>query len=261
MAKTYAWPVTCGTSASARRRRDGDERRALRRDPVGGDRQRPACDQQAGEGGDDAAEQSSCEPEHSCNSSAFTARNLSLEPTGRPGRSALVVRTDDVKTRAASRPRLRGARVRPLEGGAGEALEPRLVLRVRGAGWSWRWRCGPVAWPVWPTRPTGSPAVSSAPAHDARVEVGEVAVRPGLPVGRLHREAGRRSAGRRSRRRGRCRRRARRAASPPARRCRRPGSRGGVRDRDDRRAAADGEDVVAASLRRAPPRGAAGPAG
>src|SRR6185295_13284624 len=31
------------------------------------------------------------------------------------------------------------------------------------AGSSWRCRCGPVAWPVWPTRPTGEPAASAAP--------------------------------------------------------------------------------------------------
>src|SRR4029077_11662115 len=35
------------------------------------------------------------------------------------------------------------------------------------AGCSWRWRCGPVASPVWPTRPTESPAFSSAPGTTA----------------------------------------------------------------------------------------------
>src|SRR5581483_1863354 len=35
------------------------------------------------------------------------------------------------------------------------------------AGWSWRWRCGPVASPVEPTRPTLWPAASWAPATTA----------------------------------------------------------------------------------------------
>src|SRR5262249_46937694 len=35
------------------------------------------------------------------------------------------------------------------------------------AGFSCRWRCGPVAWPVWPTRPTSVPVARVAPAVTA----------------------------------------------------------------------------------------------
>src|SRR5436190_2676402 len=150
-------------------------------------------------------------------------------------------------------------RVLPAEGDVGEALEPRKALRVGRlrVELDVQMRTGGVA------RHADEPDLLAGGQRDARrnagVEDGEVAVRPGLPISRLERQADpaawirvlprlgddsiRERIDRRAHRRGDVGRRIVMVV---------------VRDRDDRRAAADREDVVPVVRRRAQQRPRAG---
>src|SRR5436309_4046142 len=102
----------------------------------------------------------------------------------------LVELVNDVEDERRRGPRLRRAGVRPLEGSAREALEPGLVLRVRGCRLELEMevRPGRVAGLADQTHRVAG--LELGPLGHGRVEIREVAVRPRLAVGGLDREAG-----------------------------------------------------------------------